>query len=175
MMLVSCSSDLPKTSNGSDRPTVGASTSAGSAAAVDLAVSQINAGHPAQAVKILQKASVDHPTDALILYNLAVALAATGDRVGSIGAYRKALAVDPSNAAALYNLAVAVTPTDRNEAIKLFTRAVKADPSKDPARLDLGLLLNEANRTKEAKEQFDKLIQAKSPLVKAIPARYRTP
>jgi tetratricopeptide (TPR) repeat protein len=88
-------------------------------------------------------------------FNLANALAVSGDVTAAVSHYRQTLEVRPQHIDARYNLAITLAGMGQiDEAIELFRLVTDARPLSDSAHYDLGYALALRGRYGEAEEQF---------------------
>ncbi len=98
-------------------------------ARVNLAVSRIERGRPAEAVSLLEEATRLRPGDRQAHYNLGLAWHSLGRRATAEQCYRVAIAIDPTYAVALNNLGIVFAETARpTEAAGAFRAAIRASP-----------------------------------------------
>jgi hypothetical protein len=98
-------------------------------ARVNLAVSRIERGRPAEAVGLLEEATRLRPDDRKAHYNLGLAWHGLGRRATAEQCYRAAIALDPTYAMALNNLGIVLAETTRPaEAAEAFRAAIRASP-----------------------------------------------
>jgi Tfp pilus assembly protein PilF len=108
----------------------------------------LDAGLKAHAAGDLAAATTDYttvqkydPTNKFAFYNLALIDEANSNYGLATTKYRSAIETDAVYEPALFNLAILRTSQDPQEAIKLYKRAVEANPKDAAALLNLGLLL----------------------------------
>lgn len=122
----------------------------------------------AEAIEIFQRALKLRPGEALVHFNLAVALANVGRREEAIASYRRAAAMAPQNPEIHFNLANALRDQERSaEAIEHYRQALAARPSYLKAHVNLGNLLRRLGRTDEAIAQFQAALQSNQGHAKA--------
>jgi predicted CXXCH cytochrome family protein len=98
-------------------------------AKLNLALLVDQEGHPEEAVRLLQEVKRAVPQeDAVVDFNLGLALAEEHDDEGAEKALRAALAADPALAPAAYNLAVLVGKNRPAEAVELLRRTLELRP-----------------------------------------------
>jgi tetratricopeptide (TPR) repeat protein len=108
---------------------------------IDLALVEVQDGHPDVGARRLEKAA--QRNDAIsIWYHLGVARELANDTRGAREAYEHVLKADPNHARALDNLALLrLAARETDEGIALLERAVAADPRCVEARKNLGVAL----------------------------------
>lgn len=98
-------------------------------ARINLAVSRIDRGRPAEAVGLLEEAVRLRPSDRQAHYNLGLAWHRLGRRAAAEQQYRAAIALDPGYADAFNNLGIVLAETNRPlEAAAAFRTAIALRP-----------------------------------------------
>ena len=98
-------------------------------ARINLAVSRIDRGRPAEAVSLLEEAVRLRPSDRQAHYNLGLAWHRLGQRAAAEQQYRAAIALDPGYADAFNNLGIVLAETNRPlEAAAAFRTAITLRP-----------------------------------------------
>jgi hypothetical protein len=98
-------------------------------ARINLAVSRIDRGRPAEAVGLLEEAVRLRPSDRQAHYNLGLAWHRLGRRAAAERQYRAAIALDPGYADAFNNLGIILAETNRPlEAAVAFRTAITLRP-----------------------------------------------
>jgi Flp pilus assembly protein TadD len=106
-----------------------------------LALVDLVAGQPAQAIVELDHILADSPGDTRALIDKAVALDLQGQHATAQSIYRQVLAVSPSDAAALNDLAVSLMLEGRtHRALEALAPMQNADGSPPRLKVNLGLL-----------------------------------
>jgi hypothetical protein len=98
-------------------------------ARINLAVSRIDRGRPAEAIGLLEEAVRLRPSDRQAHYNLGLAWHRLGRRAAAERQYRTAIALDPGYADAFNNLGIVLAETARpEEAAAAFRTAIAVRP-----------------------------------------------
>ena len=109
------------------------------------------------------------PRSAVLLYNLGVIFAATGDASTAADYYQRAIALKPEYTSAIINLGNLLTNRgDYPQAVKLYRRAISIDPRDPDAWVDLGDVYLQLALAEEAKKAYAKAIALKPNDVDAI-------
>lgn len=119
------------------------------------AAQALGAGNAALAVSLYQEAIDALPQDAVLQYDLAVALEQTHDDAGERAALEKSLRLKPNFAEAENLLGLVSTRTGEDAAAELhFRNALEAAPSYAEAANNLGTLLGQEGHDSEAEISF---------------------
>ncbi|HKQ47667.1 MAG TPA: tetratricopeptide repeat protein [Phycisphaerae bacterium] len=120
------------------------------------------------ALTLWTHATRNGPPAASAHYNLACALAKSGDKQAAIGEFHKAIDVNPVFASAHYNLSNTLYETGRVEdAILGYRRVLELDRHFGRAHYELGRVFGEQRRYQQAKEEYRAAIRVAPSLVKA--------
>lgn len=115
----------------------------------------LDAGNPAQAVALYREAIDALPQDAVLEYDLALALERTGDAPAARAALEKALQLRPGFAEAENQLGLATAQAgEGSTAEQHFRNAIADAPSYAEAANNLGTLLGQQGRDREAEAFF---------------------
>lgn len=124
------------------------------------AQTELQAGVPETAIRLLDRALSKAPGSAAALYNRGVALQSIGRLDEALQSYSDAVAREPAHANAHYNRGVLLQQLGRNDdAVASYIAAAQAQPNYVDALFNLGLLLNQLKRFSEAVEAFDKALR----------------
>jgi predicted TPR repeat methyltransferase len=116
-----------------------------------LGIIAIQAGQPAQAIDLLQRAVAAAPDSPEPHNNLGLALQRTGRLDAALAAFERAVALKPQLADAHYNLAVVARTTGRtSRAEQAYRAALGHDARLASAYIELGALLQSQHRLDEA-------------------------
>jgi tetratricopeptide (TPR) repeat protein len=109
------------------------------------------------------------PKSAVLLYNLGVIFAATGDASTAVDYYQRAIALKPQYTSAIINLGnLLMNQGDYLQAVELYQRAISIDPRDPDAWVDLGDVYLQLALAQEAKNAYAKAIALKANDVDAI-------
>lgn len=112
-------------------------------------------GRPADAVRLLVRATGLWPQDALLQNNLGAVLRDGGDRKGALVAFRKACELDPELAAAWLNLGMTLLGgIEVDQAEAALARAVRLEPRHFIARIGHAHALGKLGRTDTAIAEY---------------------
>lgn len=121
-----------------------------------LAQQALDSGDPRNAVELYREALQAHPDDALLHYQMSVALHKLGDVAGERDALEKAVQIDPGMAAAHNQLGyLASRAGDIASAEKHFREAVRAAPLFIEAWVNLAATLGMESKLPEAQQAVD--------------------
>lgn len=134
------------------------SASTASAASVESLVqtglTQLGAGDAEQAGATFRTVLDQDAGNVYAHYNLGVIAEAAGDTATAATEYDNALATDPAFAPALFNRGVLHEPDDLDQAVRLYRRALAADPDLAAAHMRLGFALLHLGEPAEAEEHL---------------------
>jgi tetratricopeptide (TPR) repeat protein len=116
-----------------------------------------------EAAKLFKEASDKDPTQHVIFANLGEALAGAKKYDDAIAAYNKAIELKPDEFGYYNNLGIAQGNAGKvDDAIKTLTKAGEINPAQAPqAFYNLGAVLTNKGRSKDAAEAFKKVIELK--------------
>jgi superkiller protein 3 len=138
------------------------------ASAMNRAGEAMARGAAAEAVALYQQALEQEPQNAKALYNLALALDATGDAEGKRHSLEQAVAANPSFAPAQHQLALLdLADGNAQQAEARLKLAVEADPTLAEAFNNLGVLCGQTGRPAEASEWLHKAVTIRPAYVDA--------
>lgn len=127
----------------------------------NLAERALRSGDAKQAVELYREGVAARPDDAVLQYNLAVALAGTGDHDAERAALEQALQLRPGFAEAENRLGYLAASSGRLAAAEQhFRNALAAAPSYSEAANNLGTLLGQQGRDHEAEVYFQTAVKA---------------
>jgi tetratricopeptide (TPR) repeat protein len=139
------------------------------AAQYDLAIAQLNAGHPDKALIILQPLAKQQPTNPAILSFLGSAYESANQLPQALDAYQKAVQADPQNPDRYLDYTRLLMDLDRtDEATKVVEQGITGTAStEDPYALDLrlGVLRLKQARFEDARVAFNEAIALHPELV----------
>ncbi len=108
------------------------------------------------------------PNSAVLLFNLGIATAETGDVVKAEEYYRQAIAIHPNYVGALINLGNILRQEGKaSEGAALLQRALAIDPKNPEAWLNLGNFALDAGKLQEAQKDYERSLQLKPASVEA--------
>jgi DNA-directed RNA polymerase subunit alpha len=127
------------------------------------------AGHPQQAMEILDSLSGAVEQTAEYLYQRGATIAALGGNPDEVVAlYERAVAADPNHPGALFGLAMENDRRGNDEtALELYTRAASRMPAHLGALLNLGVLYEDRN-------EYDKAVGCYRRILEAYPSHAQT-
>jgi tetratricopeptide (TPR) repeat protein len=134
----------------------------------DLAIAQLNAGHPERAVVVLQPLAKQQPDNPAILSFLGSAYESAQQLPQALAAYRDAVRADPQNPDRYLDYTRLLMDLDRtDEASKVIEEAIQQQGAEDPYALDirLGVLRAKQARYDEARTAFNQAIALHPELV----------
>jgi tetratricopeptide (TPR) repeat protein len=128
----------------------------------DRAKALIDAGHPADAVPVLEGALQDAPDDARLHFLLGVALHRGGRVADAVPHLERAAALNPDDGLVRYNLGAAYFALGRfEEAAEAFLAVPERSPAMAAAAwLNAGLVRAKQGRAVEARELFQRAVDA---------------
>jgi tetratricopeptide (TPR) repeat protein len=123
----------------------------------------------AEAATLLKEAADKDPTQHVIFANLGEAYSGARKYEEAIGAYNKAIELKPDEFGYYNNLGIAYGSAGKiDEAIKTLTKAGEINPTQAPqAFYNLGAVLTNRGRSKEAADAFKKAIELKPDMSQA--------
>ena len=113
-------------------------------------------GAPQQALQVYDRALQANPTSALVLNDLALCRARQGDLPGSLQALSRAVEIEPKRAMYRNNLATVLAEAGRFD--EAFQQLAAAHPPA-VAHYNMGFLLQQRQRTAEARAHFAKCLE----------------
>jgi tetratricopeptide (TPR) repeat protein len=126
----------------------------------NLAIEYTDAGRPADAIPLLERALKLRPDYAQAENNLGDALMRLGQPPQAIPHFERAVRLEPRYYQAYNNLGVALRAANRTpESLAEFKLALKHQPDFPEAEHNLGLALAELGRTNEALPHFERAVQ----------------
>ena len=122
---------------------------------------RFESGQLAEVEPAVRAAAAERPDSAalqaLVARVLELSDAPVADRRAAL---ERALELDPANADALRGMGRLLLPTDPEAALASFDRAATADPSDETAALEAARILISSNRSAEAAERLEALLEA---------------
>lgn len=129
---------------------------------------ELSHGNPRAAADLYSKMIQIKPTDSKTHYNLSLALAGLGDRVGEKRELHAAVVLDPTMGAAYNRLGLLDLYEGKLEgAENNFRAAIDNDPGSTEALTNLATVYGKLGRTAEAKSLYREVIAAKPNLLQA--------
>ena len=154
LLATGCSSD------GSDASSVSAKASAGAVnTLVQSGLTALTSGDADTAKAAFENVLTLDPDNLYAHYNLGVIAQQRGNDEQAITSFDAALAVDGDYAPALYNRAILTEPTDLDQAIEIYRKAVAADPTMAAAFMRLGFALVHLGQDEEGATYLQEGIQ----------------
>jgi len=127
-----------------------------------------DAGRLPEALKVFERALATHPTNAMALQNMGIALLKNKDAAGALDKFRRALAINDKLPRALNAMGVAqVQQNDPAGAIASWSRAVELDPKQFDALFNLGVLASERGQTDVARSALSRFVATAPPALYA--------
>ncbi len=112
-----------------------------------------------EAADYLARAARIQPNDASLQYNLAKALADSGNDKDALEHHKKAVTLDPNNPGGWINFGLSMYNLDRfEEAITHYNQALTLNPDYVEGWINKGVALNELKRFDEALAHYDKAL-----------------
>jgi Flp pilus assembly protein TadD len=140
------------------------------AADVSAGVTAQRQGHIDDALEDFRQALAHEPRDAVAYYDLGTVQSAQGDTSPAVQDYDAALQFNGNYVPALYNLALLLTPSDPNEAVSLYQRAIEVSPADSAPYLNLGFVLHALGHDSEARTAFAAAVRIDPTLASRVPA-----
>jgi tetratricopeptide (TPR) repeat protein len=137
---------------------------------LERAVREVRAKQYAAAVADFLAVVKADPSNQIAWYDLGVIAGVDGESAQAVRDYQAAIRADPRYVPALYNLATVEEKAHPAEAISLYQRVAKIEPSNAEAHLNLGFTLQSLGHTISAKSQFATAIRLEPSLASRVPA-----
>ena len=123
---------------------------------------------PAEATSVLRRLTVLAPSDSEAHYNLALAMAATGDEDDAIHEFLAALALNPNHGGARRSLGIALMHAERlKESAEQLQRAAAISPRDAETANNLGMVLLRLKDIEGAAAALEKAVSLNPKLIKA--------
>jgi tetratricopeptide (TPR) repeat protein len=126
----------------------------------DLALANLNAGHPDTAVRILQPLATEQPNNPAVLSSLGATYESAGQLPQALDAYQKAVRADPQNPDRYLDYTRLLMDLDRNdEAMKIVEQGIEGAQDAYALDIRLGVLRIKQARFDDARTALNQAIQ----------------
>lgn len=136
---------------------------------IDQGLSQLTRHDTAAATTTFANVLGLDPKNAVAHYNLGYIAQQAGHDDQAVKEYDAALAASPDFAFALYNKAILLEGSDLEMSVKLYRKAIAAEPKNAAAHMRLGFALVHLGKQSEGGDELARGIQL-DPAMKSVPA-----